>query len=96
MASSPYVANAYIRFRERNQDLPTVETVAQLTALIDAATTASKAYINVTVTRNDVQYKSPTPVDTKPVVNAVTQTVAVMISNIVLIQDGANHAPTMF
>jgi hypothetical protein len=93
---SNYVQNAVLRFREQNRDLPVVETVAQVKALIDAAQTASKSYIEVTVTRLDTQFLSPTPISTKPEQKQVTQKVVVMLANLVVVQDGANHAPTSF
>jgi hypothetical protein len=93
---SNYVQNSVLRFREGNRDLPAVETVAQVKALIDAAQTASKSYIEVTVTRQDTQFLSPTPINTVPEKKSVTQKVIVILSNLVLVQDGANHAPVSF
>jgi hypothetical protein len=85
-----YKTNAYIRLREHNRVLEVVETYDEVKALIDAAvgdgTAPAKKHIEVTVTRVDTQYLSPTPVNTVPEKKEVTVKNLVLVDNIVLVQ----------
>jgi mRNA degradation ribonuclease J1/J2 len=91
-----YVRNAVIRLREQNREIEVTETPEELKALLAAAATANQPYIEVTVSREDTQFLSPTPINTKPEKKLVSRKFVVMLANIVLIEDGLADAPNMF
>jgi mRNA degradation ribonuclease J1/J2 len=81
-----YVTNTVLRFREHNRVLEVVETYDEIKALLAAAKTAGEPHIEVTVTREDTQFLSPTPVNTRPEKKLVTAKNLVLIENLALVQ----------
>jgi hypothetical protein len=88
-----YESNCTLFFREGNRQLEVVETYDQVKALIDAVGT--KKHIEVTVTRIDTQYLSPTPNNTKAEQKKVTVKNLVLVENLALVQP-KTAAPTTF